>query len=206
MGKQFETERDRAEYWKQRAKSAEGHLFASDFKAAVMALHTCTNFESTPWDELSGCQLGKLYRATASVIRVVNARRCTRAPKDSDADEALRALTAERDKAVEDYDKAWRHDLNDKNNYQVLVAEVARLGAERDLLRKGLTDVFNHVEGNTECLLRDLVNWGTPRINPNDFYTECEAIKEIASTALNKEVATLSMHNENVSRHEGGQT
>lgn len=42
-------------------------------------------------------------------------------------DEALRTLTAERDKLIEDYDKAWRHDLNDKNNYQVLVAEVSRL-------------------------------------------------------------------------------
>lgn len=206
MGKQFETERDRAEYWKQRAKSAEGHLFASDFKAAVMALHACTNFESTPWDELSGCQLGKLYRATGSVIRVVNAKRCTRAPNDSDSEEMIRALNAELDKAVEDYDKAWRHDLNDKNNYQVLVAEVARIGAERELLRKALTDVFNHVECNTECLVRDLVNWGTPRINPNDFYTECETIKAIASAALNADVATPSTDTENVSRHEGGQT
>lgn len=121
-------------------------------------------------------------------------------------DEALRAMTAERDKAVEDYDKAWRHDLNDKNNYQVLVAEVARLGAERDQLRKGLTDVFNHVEGNTECLVRDLVNWGVPKIDPNDFYTECEAIKAIASAALDASVATPSTDDENVSRHEGGQT
>lgn len=78
--------------------------------------------------------------------------------------------------------------------------------AENELLRKGLTDVFNHVECNTECLVRDLVSWGTPRINPNDFYTECEAIKAIASTALNNEIATPSTDNENVSRHEGGQT
>jgi hypothetical protein len=206
MGKQFKTERDRAEYWKQRAKSAEGHLFASDFKAAVTALHACTNFESTPWDELSGCQLGKLYRATGSVIRVVNARRCARAPKDSDAEEVIRALTAELDKASEEYDKAWRHDLNDKKNYQVLAAEVARIGAERELLRNALNDVFNHIECNTECLVRDLVNWGTPRINPNDFYTECEAIKAIASAALNADAATQSTDTENVSRHEGGQT
>lgn len=75
-----------------------------------------------------------------------------------------------------------------------------------DRLRRGLTDVFNHIECNTECLVRDLVNWGTPRINPNDFYIECEAIKAIASAALNKEVATPSTDNENVSRHEGGQT
>lgn len=202
MGKQFETERDRAEYWKQRAKSAEGHLFAGDFKAAAMALHACTNFESTPWDELSGCQIGKLYRATGSVIRVVNARRCTRAPKDSDAEEVIRRLTAELDKAGEEYDKAWRHDLNDKKNYRVLVAEVARIGAERELLRKALTDVFNHIECNTECLARDLVNWGTPKINPNDFYAECETIKAIASAALNSDVSTQSTDTENVSRHE----
>lgn len=117
-------------------------------------------------------------------------------------DEALRVLTVERDKAVEDYDKAWRHDLNDKNNYQVLGAEIVRLASERDLLRRGLTDVFNHIEGNTECLVRDLVNWGTPKIDPNDFYAECETIKAIASAALNLDVATPSTDNENVSRHE----
>ncbi|NNA99319.1 hypothetical protein [Pseudomonas gessardii] len=80
------------------------------------------------------------------------------------------------------------------------------LTAERDALRKGLTEVFNHIECNTECLVRDLVNWGTPRINPNDFYTECEAIKAIASAALNADAATQSTDTENVSRHEGGQT
>lgn len=79
------------------------------------------------------------------------------------------------------------------------------LTAERDALRKGLTEVFNHIECNTECLVRDLVNWGTPRINPNDFYTECEAIKAIASAALNADAATPSTDTENVSRHEGGQ-
>lgn len=57
---------------------------------------------------------------------------------------------------------------------------------ELKALRQALTDIFNHVEGNTECLVRDLVNWGTPRINPNDFYDECEAIKEIANAALGK--------------------
>ncbi|WP_156717488.1 hypothetical protein [Pseudomonas sp. FH1] len=117
-------------------------------------------------------------------------------------DEALRTLTAERDKLIEDYDKAWRHDLNDKKNYVVLSAEVVRLSAERDVLRKSLTDVFNHIEGNTECLVRDLVNWGTPKIDPNDFYAECETIKAIASAALNLDVATPSTDNETVSRHE----
>lgn len=80
------------------------------------------------------------------------------------------------------------------------------LETKNERLRNSLTDVFNHVECNTECLVRDLVNWGTPRINPNDFYTECETIKAIVSAALNADVATPSTDNENVSRHEGGQT
>lgn len=118
-------------------------------------------------------------------------------------DEALRDLTVERDKAVEDYDKAWRHDLNDKNNYQVLGAEIVRLASVRDLLRRGLTDVFDHIEGNTECLVRDLVNWGTPKIDPNDFYAECESIKAIVLAALESEVfVTPPADTEDVSRHE----
>jgi hypothetical protein len=64
------------------------------------------------------------------------------------------------------------------------VAEYTHLKAECEGLRKALIDVFNHVEGNTECLVRDLVNWGTPQINPNDFYGECEAIKSIVQDAL----------------------
>ena len=106
-------------------------------------------------------------------------------------DDALRALTAERDAL------------------RALTAErdaLRALTAERDALRKGLTEVFNHIECNTECLVRDLVNWGTPKINPNDFYAECEIIKAIASAALNADVATPSIDTENVSRHEGGQT
>lgn len=159
MGKKFETERDRAEYWKQRAKSAEGHLFASDWRAAAMELHKYCSFESTPWDQLTGSQRAQLDGAAGSVIAAVNARRDARAPKEASVDDA-------------------------------------------DRLRKGLIDVFNHIECSTECLVRDLVNWGTPRINPNDFYTECEAIKAIASAALNADVATPSTDNENVSRHE----
>lgn len=150
---------DRAGYWRQRAKSAEGHLLASDWRAAAMELHKYCSFESTPWDQLTGSQRAQLDGAAGSVIAVVNARRDARAPKDSCADDV-------------------------------------------DRLRKGLTDVFNHIEGNTECLVRDLVNWGTPKIDPNDFYAECETIKAIASAALNLDVATPSTDNENVSRHE----
>jgi hypothetical protein len=78
------------------------------------------------------------------------------------------------------------------------------LTAERDVMHKGLTDVLNHVECNTECLVRNLVNWGTTRTNPNDFYAECETLKAIANAALGVEVTTPSTDNENVSRHEGG--
>lgn len=45
-------------------------------------------------------------------------------------------LRAEIDRLNDEYDKAWRHDLNDKNNVQALAAEVARLSAECEALRK----------------------------------------------------------------------
>ena len=45
-------------------------------------------------------------------------------------------LKAEVERLNDEYDKAWRHDLNDKKNVQVLAAEVARLSAENESLRK----------------------------------------------------------------------
>ena len=45
-------------------------------------------------------------------------------------------LKAEVDRLNEEYDKAWRHDLNDKKNVQALAAEVARLSADSEALRK----------------------------------------------------------------------
>lgn len=74
----------RACYWKQRAKSAEGHLFASDFEAAAKALHRNVSLSSIPWEELSGCQKGKVCRATLAVIVAVNERRDARAPRDTE--------------------------------------------------------------------------------------------------------------------------
>lgn len=179
-----------------------------------MALHACTNFESTPWDELSGCQLGKLYRATGSVIRVVNARRCTRAPNDTDSEEVIRALNAELDKAGEDYDKAWRHDLNDKNNYQVLVAEVARLRANAgryQFIADNACDVSFYV-ANTDSGDGDTAPG--PRVEltrdqyPLEMFGTGKAKLDFAVDALmaTKDVATQSTDTENVSRHEGGQT
>lgn len=58
-------------------------------------------------------------------------------------DQALIKMAAERDqlkaeneRLAEEYDKAWRHDLNDKNNVHALSGEVARLSAENEALRK----------------------------------------------------------------------
>ncbi|NWC56558.1 hypothetical protein [Pseudomonas veronii] len=140
---------------------------------------------------------------------------------------AFRALLAERNSLAyllkrfvdgehdQDENQAERHMYHDEaqtllaylggqvQGYTLVPDDALRaLTAERDALRKGLTDVFNHIECNTECLVRDLVNWGTPKINPNDFYAECETIKAIASAGLNADVATPSTDNENVSRHE----
>lgn len=49
----------------------------------------------------------------------------------------LLELFAENDRLTEEYDKAWRHDLNEKNNVQVLTAEVVRLNAEIEDFKQG---------------------------------------------------------------------
>lgn len=56
-------------------------------------------------------------------------------------------LLAEIDRLAEEYDKAWRHDLNDKNNVQVLTAEVVRLNAEIDRLRTAEGDAMTYKAG-----------------------------------------------------------
>lgn len=48
-------------------------------------------------------------------------------------------LLAESDRLAEEYDKAWRHDLNDKNNVQALTAEVVRLSSEIERLKASLS-------------------------------------------------------------------
>lgn len=74
---------ERAEYWKQRAKSAEGHLFSSDWRDAALELHRHSAHEATPWNELTGSQQAALYSAAGAVIAVVNNRRETRQPLDT---------------------------------------------------------------------------------------------------------------------------
>lgn len=73
---------ERANYWKQRAKSAEGHLWTSDASAAIRALHRYSLMESTPWDELTDQQRAYIASAACAVIAEVNARRDARKPRD----------------------------------------------------------------------------------------------------------------------------
>lgn len=75
-------EADRANYWKQRAKSAEGHLFASDWREACKALHKHTAAAATDWDELSDAERAKIGSAAASVIAVVAGRLNARRPQE----------------------------------------------------------------------------------------------------------------------------
>lgn len=74
--------RDRAEYWRQRAKSAEGHLHASDFQAACDALHLDSNYADTPAEQLTVVQKARISSAVNTVLRAVNTRRDRRRPAD----------------------------------------------------------------------------------------------------------------------------
>lgn len=69
-------------YWRQRAKSAEGHLYASDFQAACDALHLDSNYADTPADQLTEVQKARISSAVNAVLRAVNARRDRRRPVD----------------------------------------------------------------------------------------------------------------------------
>ncbi|MBD1602107.1 ead/Ea22-like family protein [Pseudomonas typographi] len=127
---------------------------------------------------------GTLRRQFGSLLTYANAKDklCT---YYQTAAEALRRI--DRTQSAEEIDA--ERDINEQLTNDLLMAEQERdqLKAEVEELRKALTDIFNHIECNTECLVRDLVNWGTSRINPNDFYGECDAIKKIAESALSKD-------------------
>lgn len=75
----------RADYWKQRAKSAEGHLFASDSWAAFRAVHKISNFGEIPEAELAVWQHARISQVVHAVIVTINARRAIRRPPDNDA-------------------------------------------------------------------------------------------------------------------------
>ncbi len=89
-----EVERDdaevRANYWKQRAKSAEGHLFASDWREACRALHKNTPMASTQWEELHPAYRARIESAAASVIAVVAGRLNARRPAPHRGEEVSR--------------------------------------------------------------------------------------------------------------------
>lgn len=71
-------------YWKQRAKSSEGHLFSNDFQAACRQLHSMTSFCDTPIEQLDVSQQAKIHRAVCVVLATVNHQRAARRPKDLD--------------------------------------------------------------------------------------------------------------------------
>ncbi|MBD1589625.1 hypothetical protein [Pseudomonas typographi] len=74
---------DRAAYWKQRAKSAEGHLWASDFQAACDAVRKISNYCDIPADQLSVRQKAHISSVVAAVLAEINTRRAIRLPHDS---------------------------------------------------------------------------------------------------------------------------
>jgi len=74
--------------------------------------------------------------------------------------------------------------------HRATLSQLEQKERECEELRQALRDIVNHVEGNSEELVRELVNWGTPRVDPNQFYDECSAIKAIAYAAVAKEDAS----------------
>jgi len=73
---------DRAQYWKRRAKSAEGHFHTSDFESAMKALHKRTLMADTEWDQLDAVERAKLEAAVSVVLGAINEQRASRKPKD----------------------------------------------------------------------------------------------------------------------------
>ena len=66
-------------------------------------------------------------------------------------------MLTENDRLAEEYDKAWRHDQNDKNNVQVLTTEVVRLNGEVEALKGHLEDAYDQVvelEKQNKALMR----------------------------------------------------
>ena len=80
---EVEALRERAAYWAQRAKSAEGHLHANDMQQAARELHKRTAHAATPWDELTVSQRAQIEGAVVTVIAAVNAQRDARLPADT---------------------------------------------------------------------------------------------------------------------------
>ncbi|MFI8555807.1 hypothetical protein [Pseudomonas putida] len=73
---------DRAAYWRQRAKSAEGHFWNGDCRAAFDEVHRASNYAETPFDELEVWQIARIQSVVIAVLRTVNAQRELRRPAD----------------------------------------------------------------------------------------------------------------------------
>jgi len=78
---ELEEARRRASYWKQRAKSAEGHLYASDARAAALELHRFTSHKSIPWNDLAEADRSRIEIAAFSIVAAIRARIDTRRPR-----------------------------------------------------------------------------------------------------------------------------
>ncbi len=73
---------ERAAYWRQRAKSAEGHLYGGDFQVACKEVHRASSFADTPFDQLHDRQKARISSVVGAVLRAVNAQRDRRRPAD----------------------------------------------------------------------------------------------------------------------------
>ncbi|MHA7116334.1 ead/Ea22-like family protein [Pseudomonas promysalinigenes] len=79
---EIEALQDRVNYWRQRAKSAEGHFWTGDCRAAFEEVHRASNYAETPIDQLEVWQIARIESVVVAVLRTVNARRERRRPAD----------------------------------------------------------------------------------------------------------------------------
>jgi hypothetical protein len=79
---------ERAAYWRQRAKSAEGHLFASDMRAAAAVIHEHSVHSGTPWEQLSDRDRCTMESVASRVLAAVNVERYRRRPNGAAIDQA----------------------------------------------------------------------------------------------------------------------
>ena len=71
----------RAAYWKQRAKSAEGHLRGIDAVLAGRAVHARSLKASTPWEDLTEMERTAFAQVAYAAVLAVNAQRDARKPR-----------------------------------------------------------------------------------------------------------------------------
>lgn len=65
--------------------------------------------------------------------------------------------------------------------YEQMDAERKRQDAELERLRSALSDVLEHIEGNIEVCVRDIING---LASANDIYDDCEQVKAMIMKAL----------------------